>query len=149
MCPSVAVTNILTAERNTGQSTTVSPVKVMTKMWNEYKDKWHMNPIPRRDIPTLYIIYSVVYLYFRFLSSHILAICWLLFRPISSVYDKHYNIICLTLMWICAYLNVLDVKKIINIPKHAIVLWFVMIKNTIYSVLYNRSQTQLSGIAVL
>lgn len=50
-----AVTNILSAEKKTSQSTAVSTAKVMTKMCNEYEDKWHMDPIPRRNIPTLYV----------------------------------------------------------------------------------------------
>lgn len=79
---SVAVTNILSAERTTGQSTTVSTVKVMTTMWNEYQDKWHMDPICRGGIFQHYIWYIVCS---RSLSNRIWAICWLLFIRISSV----------------------------------------------------------------
>lgn len=102
VCPSVAVTNILTAERKTGQSTTVSPAKVMTKMWNEYEDKWHKNPMPRGNIPTSYGIYSMFMLqmFIKLCFGYIQAV----FILISSVYDEHYNTLCLTYICSCMYL---------------------------------------------
>lgn len=76
------------AEWKTGQSTTVCTVKVMTKMWNEYEDKWHMDPIPRGEYSN--IIYNTYYVY---ISDSYQAIFWLytrLFIFIPPPSDEHY-----------------------------------------------------------
>lgn len=98
--PTEAVTNILTAERKTGQSTTVSTAKVMTKMWNEYEDKWHMNPVPRGNIPTLYIIYSMLMfqIFIKPYCGHILTAVY----PYLFCLWRTFSYILLDLLYICS-----------------------------------------------
>lgn len=49
----------LMVEWKTGQSSNVSSVKVMTKMWNEYKDRWQVKLIHQGNIPAIYIMHKM------------------------------------------------------------------------------------------
>lgn len=72
-------------KKRAGQSSSVSAPKVATKMWNEYEDKWHANPFPPGNIPTLHIIYIPC---LRFRSS---SACVPLSPPlISCVYEERH-----------------------------------------------------------